>query len=214
MSWPFSPFSLILTPFMTAIEIKFLRSTLLYLYQKPKQQWKSQKALVMFTMLYLFTVLIFGVGLTIVFLNTETFPKSCPYQDSSVGVCVGNVAITNNTYTCTLDDSSLYFSDGASTLCSPYPDCVCSGDSRTYACGPFKNDVSPLRPLRDVIFSVTGLKYIWDAMLGTSYGPWFLLIVSLLMMSLRKNSVKVNDAHYKENEKAQYLRLKVLEAEN
>lgn len=80
---------------------------LLTWYQKPKEQWKSQKALVMFTMLYMYTVFIFGAGNSILFLNTETFPKTCSIQDSSVALCSGEVA--NNT--CTLDETSLYYGE-------------------------------------------------------------------------------------------------------
>ena len=212
MSWPFSPLSMIITPFMTAATIKFERYCILHFYNKPKEQWKSQKAIYLFTYLYMLTVILFGVGFTLFFLNTETLPKSCDIQDEFVGLCASPYNSTS--FSCALDESSVYYKgNGESTLCgnSAYPKCVCE---EPLACGPFIYDQSALSPIRQYLYKFEPLKVLYEIFFVTSYGAWGLLLVALTIISLRRNTLKVNMDYFKDTEGEKNLRIKVLEAEN
>ena len=46
-----------------------------WLYAKPKEPWKGQKAVLVFARLYNCTVILVGVSTALFFLNTTTFPK-------------------------------------------------------------------------------------------------------------------------------------------
>ena len=211
MAWPFSPLSMIITPFMIAATIKFERFCILKYYQKPKEQWKSQKAIFLFTYLYMLTVLLFGMGISLYFLNTETLPKSCSIQDTSIGLCTSTLSSNN---TCVLDASSDYYKGtNQSTICgnAGYPKCICEGD---LACGPFTTDQSALAPIRHFIYKLEPLKIFYEIFFVTSYGAWFLVIAALTIISLRRNTLKVDGAHFKDIEIERNLRIKVLEAEN
>jgi len=211
MSWPFSPLSMIICPLMTAATIKFERYCILKFYNKPKEQWKSQKAIYLFTYLYMLTVMLFGVGFTLFFLNAENLPKSCDVQDRSIGLC--SSALSSN-FTCILDESSEYFKgNNQSTICGNkgYPKCICEDK---LACGPFVRDLSALSPIRQYLYEFEPLKILYEVFFVTSYGTWFLLIAALTIISLRKNTLKVNTDHFNDTEGEKNLRIKVLEAEN
>lgn len=203
MCLPFSPLSLIFSPILLSLSTKWEAFVYLRYYSKPSNPIQAQKAGLIFTRLYLLTILIIGIPSTLYFLNTYTFPKNCDIQDSAINICssppVNDVCAVNN--------ASAYYS-GNSTICSPYPACICSG---TLACGPFIGNQNAVRPLRDLITHFRPLKWLWVIFLGTSYGAWFLLFPILLFASLRKNTITVSRDHYVEHEKLLESQIKALE---
>ena len=206
MSFPFSPLSTIVSPFMLAISMKWERFVVINFYAKPGKPIKAQKAGIIFTRLYLMTVVLVGIPSTLLFLNTTTFPKSCAVQDSYVGICSNEVL----NGICTIDQESPYYTGNNTAVCSPYPECLCGG---TLTCGPFVDNSNALEPLRDILFQFSPLKILWGIMLQTSYGAWFILLFLVLQTSLRRNTVKVNRTYYIEHEKSLEAQIHTLEVD-
>jgi hypothetical protein len=205
ITFPFSPLSMILSPILLSISIKWERYFYMNFYTKPKNPWKAQKAGIIFTRLYLLTVLSIGITSTIFFLNVQTFPKSCNIQDSAVGAC--SSSIVNDV--CTLDVTSNYVNSNG-TICSPYPACICAG---SLACGPFINDLYALEPLKIIIVKIYPLAILWEIFLRTSYGPWFLIFFVFILVMLRKNTIKVSSKYFEDREKSQTILIKSLETD-
>jgi hypothetical protein len=205
MSFPFSPLSLIISPILLSISIKWEKFVMLRFFSKPSDPIQAQKAGLIFTRLYLLTILIIGIPCTLFFLNTTTFPKNCEIQDSVSKIC--QTEIEDNI--CSVDPSSNYYF-GNATICSPYPACICAG---SLSCGPFINDLNALQPLKLIIIQFPPLKWIWISFLSTSYGSWSILFFLFLLSSIRKNTIKVSKAHFEDHGKLLDAQIRSLEIE-
>lgn len=180
LSFPFAPLTIIFVPIYLAINIHW-ESYLTQRYLiKPKKPWKAQKAGKIFGLLYLCTVLLLGMASTIIFLNTETYPKNCNIQDEFVNLC--SSAVNEITNICTINENSLY---AISYKDQEYPKIICEEK-----CGPFVGVDMGLTPFLDYIYSFSGLGFIWNSLFTYPYFTWFLIIFLLVYINLSSNSAE------------------------
>jgi hypothetical protein len=184
LSFPFAPITIVFVPIYLAINI-YWESWLTQKYLiKPIRPWKAQKAGKIFGLFYLSTVLLLGMASTIIFLNTETYPKNCDIQDDYVNLCSSSIDPATNI--CTIDEDSLFAISFDSN--SEYPKSICEA-----SCGPFVSYEMGLTPLLQHVNSLSGLGFIWSSLFAYPYFTWFLIVFLLVYISLASNSANVNE---------------------
>jgi hypothetical protein len=94
--------------------------------------------------------------------------------------------------TCTFDEGSdyyNYFKDES------YPEVVCKN-----ACGPFVHQRNHVSPFRSKLEGTDVSHYIWEALFGSPYLPWFLVLVLSVLFSMRTNTIEVlKDTQYQKD---------------
>lgn len=201
ITFPFAPLAMVFLPVAFFIKIKWEVWVMLTYQARPKKTWQAQKSGLIFTSFYMATLTIIGMPAMIFFLSTNTFPKECSIQDSYVNLCDGDVGADN---TCTTDSGSQYYEAYGETS---YPSDICSG-----ACGPFVDYDSSLMPLKNVIYGLTALKYVYIAMFETSYATWVAVIVLFIVRGFKNNTVIIDKEHEEASERVINTKMAELEA--
>ena len=201
ITFPFAPLAMVFLPLAFFVKIKWEVWVMLTYQARPKKTWQAQKSGLIFTSFYMATLTIIGLPAMIFFLSTNTFPKDCDIQDNYVNLCDGAVGADD---TCTTDSSNQYYEAYGT---SSYPSEICSG-----ACGPFVSYDSSLMPLKNVIYNVTALKWIYIAMFETSYATWVAVILLLIARGFKANTIKIDKEHEEANERVISTKVAELEA--
>lgn len=208
LAFPFSPLVVIFMPIIMSIRIKWEKTLTLRYYVKPKDVWQAHKSGSYFLLFYLISLTLVALPAMLLFMSQHTFAKNCDIQDNFIGLCASSVSAANNT--CILDTSSEYydyFSDSANCP-EGYPACVCD-----YSCGPFINQPNAFQAARGTMYSLRVLKIIWRYCIAPAYLAWWLVGAMYVFSRLRKNTIAVNDAVHKEEEKALTTQIMSLENE-
>jgi hypothetical protein len=180
LSLPFSPLTLVFTPFFLFFGFKWEKQVIKHYYAKPVRQWSGQKAGFVNAIVYFCSFLVIGITVSGYFLSSKTFAKSCDIQDQFVHLCTDDVQDDN---TCTTDPSSIYYAYYGSTQ---YPASICEN-----ACGPFIHSRHNFQPFLDTLKQYPALSYIWDICFDYSYVPWAVTIILALVISTTFNSLDV-----------------------
>jgi hypothetical protein len=207
LTFPFSPLTAVLSPFMLAARIKWEKIVTLKIYAKPKTVWTAHKAGTFFVLFYIMSLTFVAIPSAVYFLSRETFPKSCDLQDDHIELCISAITVNNN---CTLDTQSDYYrlySDNSYCV-EGYPACICD-----YACGPFVHEPNAFTAFRQIIQGVAGVKLVWEYIFQNSYGAWFLAGFFYVLSRLRRNTVGVNSDGYKDKERSLETHITALENE-
>lgn len=207
LTFPFSPLTVVIHPFMLAARIKWEKYVTLKFYAKPKTVWTAHKAGTFFVVFYIMSLTFVALPTAVYFLSRESFPKSCDIQDDYPELCASEIAADN---TCTVDDKSTYYSlYSDETYCEGgYPACICD-----YACGPFVHEHTAFAAFRKTIQGVVIAQQIWEYIFKNSYGAWFLACFFYILSRLRRNTIGVNSQGFKEKERGLETHITALENE-
>ena len=207
LTFPFTPLSVIVLPVMLACRIKWEKYVTLKCYAKPKTVWTAHKAGTFFVLFYIMSLSFVAVPSAVYFLSRETFPKSCDIQDVYPELCESDISDDG---TCTLNvDSDYYSLYNDNTYCQEgYPACICD-----YACGAFVHEHNAFAPFRRSIQDVAVVEYLWEYILKTSYGAWFLTGFFYVLSRMRRNTVSVNSQGFKDKERSLETHITALENE-
>jgi hypothetical protein len=208
--FPFNPLSIILLPIFLYIQIKWEGFVMLRYYSKPKRPWRSQKARQVFAYIYLATIMVIAIPVTIAFLSFKTLPKSCDIQDDNIDLCLNDVTLKNGNYVCDVNPSSKYYDDfGRGSGSDAYPNILCST-----ACGAFMDYSTPFTPWKVSVLSVDALKVIFDGLFEFPYVPWMLTILLFVYLATKINTIQVEIEAHQSIEKVLGTKIITLEAEN
>ena len=200
ITFPFAPLAMVFLPLAFFVKIKWEVWVMLTYQARPKKTWQAQKSGLIFTSFYMATLTIIGLPAMIFFLSTNTFPKDCDIQDNYVHLCDGAVG--------QMTPARLIAPTNTTRPTAPaYPSEICSG-----ACGPFVSYDSSLMPLKNVIYNLTALKWIYIAMFETSYATWVAVILLLIARGFKANTIKIDKEHEEANERVISTKMAELEA--
>lgn len=209
LAFPFAPLSMLLVPIFLATSYKWNVLIVNRCYSKPKKPWKSSKAGIVFTRLYLFSVLLIAIPSCSFFLSSARFPKNCFMQDEHVRACLDGTLQPNGT--CILDGNSYYYEYFSKTEnCNAYPLCICAGK---LACGPFVDNLSGIEPFRIFVAQTETASFFWDLIFTRSYFAWFSLIITLLILALRRNTVYISKETFADKENSLEAKIQALQSE-
>lgn len=203
LTFPFAPLSLLFGPIMIYIRIKREIWVLMNFRAKPEKPWKAHYGGVIFTSVYLVTLVLVGLPCAVYFLTTKTFPKDCSIQDNYVGMCT--TEINPATGTCTVDSTSVYYSSYGK---DPYPATICQS-----ACGAFVDSRSNFAPFKEMVLYVAPTEIIWDALFTYPYLPWAALMFFSVQRALRKNSRDISIELHEKESRLLHSKVELLEKE-